>query len=1006
MSDEDRTPPFPFTTDITFQRGDVVFATDKRGRLVYWNKESEQLFGYAASDVLGNPFDVICLAATGGSEISLPAIMAGRDFAGGVRCSNRSGREVALYVYATAGRSQSGAAAGIVFVARDVSEFWRAEEAVLASDDRYRLLFEQSSDAVVLSNPEGRILEANPSTAALTGFTRDELVRMTLRDLIPPGKVGDAESALARLREAGAVRGRIDIQRKDGRVLTVERTTSLVSVAGEQRLLIVSRDASDRVRAEQATRESERKYRTVFDSANDAVFIETVDGSILDVNDNACRLFGYTREEFLEMKVPDLVPVQARAWLPRVTDAILRDRAFRAEAVNLHKSGRQVPVEISASTMELNDRTLVLAIVRDISERKRAEAALAESENRYRTLFNDSLMGIYRTSPGGQILLANPALVRMLGYESFAQLAERNLETDGFGLEYRRDEFKRRLERDGRIVGLEARWQTRDGRTLFVRESARAVCGLDGAVLYYEGTVEDITERRRAEIALRVEKERAQQYLDVADVIIVALDRTGVVTLANRRACAVLGYEEKELVGRDWFQTCVPERLGDSVRAAFGQLIAGQSAAVERYENPVVTASGQERLVVWHNALLRDDAGHVVGTLSSGEDITERSRGEAALAASEAQYRTLFDSIRDGVYLLDRDGRFTSVNDVIVNRSGRPREWWLGRDHVGTVRPEDRGRVRQAFEAAMRGKTVVPCEAAYPTASGELLFIEMNVAPIREGDKVVGMVGISRDTTGRKSAEKRLQESEERFRRLVEMSPDGIAVHQNGRLVLVNPAGARVLGYERPEELVGKPVFDFVHPDDQPGVLARIEQVMQLGKPGELVEERFRRKDGTYVPVEVVNAPFYWRGKPAVQVVVRDISGRRELARAAEVAEAQMQAILANSPDGIAAACDGVTAYANRRFAELYGYDSPAQVTGRPVTDFLAPEDQERVAEYSKARTRGDQAPTRYRFKGIRRDSTLVEVEITVSTYSLLGRQYLLGFLREAAARPRRSFSG
>jgi PAS domain S-box-containing protein len=870
MSDGERTPPFPFITDSTFQRGDVVFATDKRGRLVYWNKESEQLFGYAASDVLGNPFDVICLAARGGSEISLPAIMAGRDFAGGVRCSDKSGREVALYVYATAGRSQSGAAAGIVFVARDVSEFWRAEEAVLASDDRYRLLFEQSSDGVVLSDPEGRILEANPSSATLTGFTRDELVRMTLRDLIPPGKVGDAESALARLREAGAITGRVDIRHRDGRALTVGLRVSLVSIAGEQRLLVVSRDAGDRVRAEQATLESERKYRMVFESANDAVFIETVDGSMLDVNNNACKLLGYTREELLGMKVPDLVPAEARAWLPRVTDAILRDRAFRTEAVNVHKSGREIPVEISGSTMELDGRTVVLAIVRDISERKRAAAALAESEDRYRTLFNDSLMGIYRTTPGGQIQLANPALVRMLGYESFAQLAERNLETDDSGPEYKRDEFKQRIERDGRIVGLEARWQTHDGRTLFVRESAHAVRGQDGTVLYYEGTVEDITERRRAERALRMEKERAQQYLDVAGVILVALDRTGVVTLANRRACAVLGYDETELVGRDWFQTCTPERLRDRVRGTFDQLMTGQASAVEHYENPVVTVRGDERLVAWHNVLLRDDAGRVIGTLSSGEDVTER-----------------------------------------------------------------------------------------------------------------------------KAAEKRLQESEERFRRLVEMSPDGIAVHQDSRLVLVNPAGVRVLGYERPEELVGRPVFDIVHPDDRPGVLARIKQVMQLGRPGDLVEERFRRKDGSYVPVEVVNAPFYWNGKPAVQVVVRDISGRKELARVAEETADELRAVLDNSPEAIAAESEGTLVYANQRFVRMFGYESPEQVVGRNASEFDAPEDRAALMEYSRMREHGEDAPTGYVFRGLKRDGTIAPMEATISTYRSLGRLHILGFIRE-----------
>ena len=873
MSDEDRTTPFPFTTDITFQRGDVVFATDKRGRLVYWNKESEQLFGYPAADVLGNPFDVICLAAPGGSEINLPAIMAGRDFAGGVRCFSKPGREIALYVYATAGREPSGVAAGVVFVARDVSEFWRAEETVLASDNRYRLLFEQSSDAVVLANLDDRILEANPSAAILSGFTRDELVRMRLRDFVPPGLAGDAESAMARLREAGTESGRIDIRRKDGRLLTVEHTTSLVSLAGEQRVLIVGRDAGDRVRAEQATRESELKYRTVFESANDAVFIEAVDGSILEVNDNACKLLGYTREEFLRMKVPDLVPVEVRSWLPRVTDAILRDRAFRAEAVNLHKSGRQVPVEISASTMELNDRTLVLAIVRDISERKRTDAALAESESRYRVLFDDSLMGIYRTTPDGEIQLANPALVRMLGYDSFAQLAERNLETDGSGPEYKRDEFKRRLERDGRIVGLEERWETCDGRTLFVRESARAVRGQDGSVLYYEGTVEDISDRKVAEQALR---------------------------------------------------------------------------------------------------------------------------------ESEENFRALAENSVDGVAVADVSGRYVYVNSRMAEVVGYPVERLLEMSFGDLLRPDDARALNERYARRMSGEAVPSrYELTAVRADGRLVPVEVSVTRTVWHGRPASFTNLH-DVSQRKATEKRLQESEERFRRLVEMSPDGIAVHQDGRLVLVNPAGTRLLGHERPEQLVGKPVLDIVSPEDRPGVLARVEQVLRLGKPGELVEERFRRKDGSYVPVEVVNAPFYWKGKPAVQVVVRDISGRKELARAAEAAEAQMQAVLAHSPDGIAAECDGVIAYANQRFAELYGYDSPAQITGRPVTDFLAPEDHERVADYSKARERGDPAPARYRFKGIRRDSTLVEVEITVSTYTLLGRLYLLGFLREASSRPRR----
>ncbi|MCX6840998.1 MAG: PAS domain S-box protein [candidate division WOR-3 bacterium] len=736
--------PFPFVADITFQRGDVVFAADKRGRLVYWNKEAEQLFGYPADDVLGSPFEVICMAAPGGSGVDLPAILSGGDFAGGMRCSDKSGREVALYMYATAGRDQSGTAVGVVFVARDVTPFWSAEQAVRTAEDKHRLLFKHSSDSVVIADIDGRVREANPTCLRLYAYTADEVRQMNLAEMVAPEHRAEAAEALTNLAAGKSVTKTIKMLRKDGTQFVADLAASVVSVTGERRILWVTRDVTERVRAEQATKESERKYRLVFESASDAVFVEATDGRILDANRRACDLLGYAKEELLKLKVSDLVPADARVWLPHVTDAILREEKFRTEAINVHKSGRRIPVEMTASTIELDNIPVVLAIVRDISERKQAEQAL------------------------------------------------------------------------------------------------------------------------------RKEKELAQTYLEVAGVVMVVLDETGAIQLTNRKGCSVLGGVAADIVGRNWFDTFVPERLRADVKRVFDHLMRGEIEPLDHYENPVVTMRGEERLVAWHNVLLRDDAGRVIGTLSSGEDITER-----------------------------------------------------------------------------------------------------------------------------KSAEKRLQESEERFRRLVEMSPDGIAVHQGGKLVLVNPAGARVLGYDRPEDLVGKPVLDFVHPDDQPAVLARITQVLQLGRSGGLVEERFRRKNGSYVPVEVVNAPFYWLGKPAVQVVVRDISVRKELARMAEETADELRAVLDNSPGAIAAECEGTFVYANQRFVQMFGYEAREQVVGRAASAFDAPQDRERLAEYSRLRERGQDAPASYTFRGLKHDGTITSMEASISTYRSLGRLHILTFIRE-----------
>ncbi|HEY4950522.1 MAG TPA: PAS domain S-box protein [Candidatus Acidoferrales bacterium] len=164
----------------------------------------------------------------------------------------------------------------------------------------------------------------------------------------------------------------------------------------------------------------------------------------------------------------------------------------------------------------------------------------------------------------------------------------------------------------------------------------------------------DITEHKRAQELIRQERDRAQRYLDIADVILLALDLEGRVTLINRKGCATLGWEESELLGRDWIATCLPSGIRNQIRSCFHNLLAGDLAYIE---NPVLTRSGEERMIGWRNSILRDGAGQVIGTLSSGEDITERQRAESALRhlsgrllqVQDDERRTVARELHDGV---------------------------------------------------------------------------------------------------------------------------------------------------------------------------------------------------------------------------------------------------------------------------------------------------------------------------------------------------------------------
>lgn len=185
----------------------------------------------------------------------------------------------------------------------------------------------------------------------------------------------------------------------------------------------------------------------------------------------------------------------------------------------------------------------------------------------------------------------------------------------------------RRCAGSGEPYDFEVPFTTARGRRLWVRTTAEAVRE-NGRITGVVGNIVDVTARRELDEQLIRERNRAQQYFDIAGVMIVAIDGEGTIIEVNRRGCAILGSAREELIGRNWFDGFVPENQREDVRKVFRRLMAGEIEPVEYYENPIHTAAGEERLIAWHNTLMRDEEGRITGTLSSGEDITERKRDE------------------------------------------------------------------------------------------------------------------------------------------------------------------------------------------------------------------------------------------------------------------------------------------------------------------------------------------------------------------------------------------
>jgi PAS domain S-box-containing protein len=211
-----------------------------------------------------------------------------------------------------------------------------------------------------------------------------------------------------------------------------------------------------------------------------------------------------TAEQLVGRSVLEFVHPDSREFVAkRMMEAMKSGNPIPlAEERFIRCDGTAVDVEVKAIPMQLENQPAVQLIIRDITERKKIDRALRESEDRYRSLYENTAIGLYRTSPDGKVILANPSLVRLLGYSSFEELAARSLEHEGFEPAYDRRLFVDLIETQGRVEGLESAWIRRDGTTVFIRESARAIRDEAGNTLYYDGTVEDITPRIKAEDAL------------------------------------------------------------------------------------------------------------------------------------------------------------------------------------------------------------------------------------------------------------------------------------------------------------------------------------------------------------------------------------------------------------------------------------------------------------------------------------------------------------------------
>lgn len=375
-------------------------------------------------------------------------------------------------------------------------------------------------------------------------------------------------------------------------------------------------------------------------------------------------------------------------------------------------------------------------------------------------------------------------------------------------------------------------------------------------------------------------------------------------------------------------------------------------------EKAVETVKGGATDYVLKNRL-SNLAGAVQRAVNLAEERALRRRAEQALRESEERFRMLVDGVRDyAIIMLDPDGNVASWNPGAKLVQGYAASEIIGRHFSCFYSDEEakQGRPDQARERA-RTEGRFEEEGRRIRKGGTAFWAHVVIAALRDDNgKLRGFALVTRDITERKQAQEALQKSEERFRRLVELCPDALCVQTNDRIVFVNSAAMHLFGAERPEQLIGKPVKDLVHPDYWGTVQRRLRQLREDGttlfwksaegriqrSKGEVtivpfIEEKFVRLDGREVDVEVAATPLTFQDRPSVQIIARDITARKQAEQALRKVEILKGIILETILDAIIFIDhEGLVQEWNPAAQKIFGY-SRAEALGRPMDELIVP---------------------------------------------------------------------
>ena len=760
-----------------------------------------------------------------------------------------------------------------------------AEQEKIAVENKFKLFFDNSPIGKSITYPDGR-LTVNKSFCDMLGYSEEELQNINISDITHPCDLELSEQKLNEIQDDKISKIQFTKRyiHKNGKIIWVEVFSSLQkNDEGETMFLIASIiDITQKNQAEQLMKESEQRFVSLFQNNPACISINRLsDGKFIDVNNAFTLLLGYDREEFIGKTALDL-----NLWVvpEHRTEAIKQiNEKGKYAGIETHwrkKSGDIADVIVESVVIDINGEKYYLGLVANITERKQAEKSLMISEEKFRNLYDDAPIGLYRSTPGGEIVLANKAIIEMLGYSSFEEISNRKLDEEWFEPSYPRKQFIDEIEKNGEVKDLISKWISHDGKAIFVKENAKIIYNSEGKIEYYDGTAEDITKQIEAEQELIESKEKYRLITENSSDVIFTMDiKTLNFTYISPSVTKLIGFSAEETMARNFQHFVLPEYqniLLEAIPIRMREFFEGTfDKENKEYEVEQLCKDGRKIWVGIQADFITDENGVPKEILGVSRNITKRKNAEKALAESEEKYRNIFNNIQDVYYEASVDGTIIEVSPSISQISNYTQEEFIGKS-ITDLYPDKKIREQLMSELLDKGivnNYVIPLI----DKNGEIIRCAISSKIIlNEAGTPFKIVGSLRNIEETKRIEEARLESELKYSELVNNASDIIfSFNMKGIVKNINPIIEKILHYKT-EEIIDKSVF--VSPSSKRNALHKLNEKVSGQSDSAYYEIDMITKEGDIRTFDLTTFMRYSNGKPIeIFGIARDITEKKKL---------------------------------------------------------------------------------------------------------------------------------